>query len=71
MMSTEAAIAMNDSFHAINCALQLMIAEWLNAIHIVERELSNLNFAQERKRQLPFEPLKEELFVLHLWRGSL
>ena len=60
---------MKDCFEAADCPLRMIIAEWLNVTHIIECELAFLTFAQERKRQLPFHHLQQELFRLHMWRG--
>ena len=56
-----------DSFSTIHQILQLMAAEWLNVSHIVECELTKLDYRNENN--IPgFSSVQQEVNVLHMWR---
>lgn len=56
-----------DSFSTVHHILRLMAAEWLNISHIIECELSQLDY--RRENGVPgFTSLQQEVSVLHMWR---
>ena len=56
-----------DAFSSIHQVLRFMAAEWLNVSHIVECELTKLDYWNEN--DIPgFTSLHQEVNILHMWR---
>jgi Mg2+ and Co2+ transporter CorA len=58
----------HDYFDAIQFIFQIFTAEWLNMAHIVECELTRIDYSQEVQQKRTFTSLQAELMQLHTWR---
>jgi len=67
LSSNEIKVIRADAFKTIHHILRLMAAEWLNVSHIIECELTKLDYRNENV--IPgFTSLQQEVNVLHMWR---
>ena len=67
LSTKETQIIRADSFSTIHHILRLMAAEWLNVSHIIECELTQLDYRRENGIT-GFNSLQQEVNVLHMWR---
>ena len=55
-------------FAVIDGALQKMVMEWANVNHIIECELTKIEFEREADSRQKLSSLQNELIALHNWR---
>jgi len=67
LSTKEAQVIRADSFSAIHHILRFIAAEWLNVSHIIDCELTKLDYNKENSMS-GFTSLQEEVNVLHMWR---
>jgi Mg2+ and Co2+ transporter CorA len=67
LTTKEACIIREDSFKAIHHILRFTAAEWMNIGHIIDCELTKLDYVEENVL-LGFHSLQQEVKVLHMWR---
>lgn len=67
LSTEETQVIKADAFSTINQILRFMVAEWLNVSHIVECELTKLDYWNEN--HIPgFTFHQQEVNILHMWR---
>ena len=66
LSTKEAEVIRADSFSAIHHILRFMAAEWMNVGHIIDCELTKLDYMQENI--VLGSPSLQQMKVLHMWR---